>query len=130
MTLGEFFRQCVGIDISKSKFTACLYMYDRASDVGCCTKSIDFDNTKSGFNQMVKWSRKEAVKNYPVTFLMEPTGVYYERLAYHLHKIGQTVYVVLTTRTLPDTEHQSKNVTDASPERNVGILSNRAQDLL
>ena len=36
MTLGEFFRQCVGIDISKNKFTACLYMYDRASDVGCC----------------------------------------------------------------------------------------------
>ena len=60
MTLGDFFRQCVGLDISKNKFTACLYMYDRASDVGCCTKSIDFDNTKSGFNQMVKWSRKEA----------------------------------------------------------------------
>ena len=58
VTLGEFFRQCVGIDISKNKFTTCLYMYDRASDVGCCTKSIDFDNTKSGFNQMVKWSRK------------------------------------------------------------------------
>ena len=91
VTLGEFFRQCVGIDISKNKFTACLYMYDRASDVGCCTKSIDFDNTKSGFNQMVKWSRKEAVKDYPLTYLMEPTGVYYERLAYHLYKIGQTI---------------------------------------
>ena len=76
MTLGEFFRQCIGIDISKNKFTACLYMYDRASDVGCCTKSIDFDNTKSGFNQMVKWSRKEAVKGYPLPYLMEPTGVY------------------------------------------------------
>lgn len=30
MTLDVYFRQCVGIDISKDKFTACLYMYDRA----------------------------------------------------------------------------------------------------
>ena len=30
MTLDKYFRQCVGIDISKDKFTACLYMYDIA----------------------------------------------------------------------------------------------------
>ena len=75
MTLDRHFRQCVGIDVSKDKFTACLQMYDRASDVGCHTMSIDFDNTKSGFNQFVKWSRKEAVKGFPLTYLMEPTGV-------------------------------------------------------
>ena len=98
MTLDRYFRQCVGIDVSKDKFTACLQMYDRASDVGCHTMSIDFDNTKSGFNQFVKWSRKEAVKGFPLTCLMEPTGVYYEPLAYHLHKIGQTVYVVLPNK--------------------------------
>jgi len=123
MTLGEFFRQCVGIDISKSKFTACLYMYDRASDVGCCTKSIDFDNTKSGFNQMVKWSRKEAVKGYPVTFLMEPTGVYYERLAYHLHKIGQTVYVVLPNKARKFCESEGiKTKTDAMDARCLALM--------
>ena len=123
MTLGEFFRQCVGIDISKNKFTACLYMYDRASDVGCCTKSIDFDNTKSGFNQMVKWSRKEAVKDYPVTFLMEPTGVYYERLAYHLHKIGQTVYVVLPNKARKFCESEGiKTKTDAIDARCLALM--------
>ena len=67
MTLDRYFRQCVGIDVSKDKFTACLQMYDRANDVGCHTMSIDFDNTKSGFNQFVKWSRKEAVKGFPLT---------------------------------------------------------------
>ena len=46
MTLDRYFRQCVGIDVSKDKFTACLQMYDRANDVGCHTMSIDFDNTK------------------------------------------------------------------------------------
>ena len=67
MTLGVFFRQCVGIDISKDKFTACLYMFDRAADVGCHTASVDFANTRQGFNQLVKWSRKEAQKGYATT---------------------------------------------------------------
>lgn len=123
VTLGEFFRQCVGIDISKNKFTVCLYMYDRASDVGCCTKSIDFDNTKSGFNQMVKWSRKEAVKDYPLTYLMEPTGVYYERLAYHLYKIGQTIYVVLPNKARKFCESEGiKTKTDAMDARCLALM--------
>ena len=82
MTLDKYFRQCVGIDVSKDKFTACLFMYDMASDVGCCTESVDFPNSKTGFNQMVKWSRKEAQKGFLLTYLMEPTGSYYEPLAY------------------------------------------------
>ena len=123
MTLGDFFRQCVGIDISKKKFTACLYMYDRASDVGCYTKSIDFANTKSGFNQMVKWSRKEAVKEYPLTYLMEPTGIYYEPLAYHLHKIGQTVYVVLPNKARKFCEAEGiKTKTDAVDARCLALM--------
>lgn len=123
MTLDVYFRQCVGIDISKDKFTACLYMYDRASDVGCCTKSIDFANTKSGFNQMVRWSRREAVKERPLTYLMEPTGVYYEHLAYHLHKIGQTVYVVLPNKARKFCESEGiKTKTDAMDARCLALM--------
>lgn len=123
MTLDMYFRQCVGIDISKDKFTACLYMYDRASDTGCWTKSIDFDNTKSGFNQMVRWSRKEAVKSHPLTYLMEPTGVYYEHLAYHLHKIGQTVYVVLPNKARKFCESEGiKTKTDAMDARCLALM--------
>ena len=123
MTLDVFFRQCVGIDISKEKFTACLYMYDRASDVGCCSKSIDFDNTKSGFNQLVRWSRKEAVKSHPLIYLMEPTGVYYEHLACHLHKIGQTVYVVLPNKARKFCESEGiKTKTDAMDARCLALM--------
>jgi len=123
MTLDVYFRQCVGIDISKDKFTACLYMYDRASDVGCCTKSIDFANTKSGFNQMVRWSRKEAVKSHPLTYLMEPTGIYYEHLAYHLHRIGQTVYVVLPNKARKFCESEGiKTKTDAMDARCLALM--------
>ena len=123
MTLDRYFRQCVGIDISKDKFTACLYMYDRASDAGCCTGSIDFANTKSGFNQLVRWSRKEAVKEFPLTYLMEPTGVYYESLAYHLHKIGQTVYVVLPNKARKFCEAEGiKTKTDAMDARCLALM--------
>lgn len=123
MTLDVYFRQCVGIDVSKDKFTASLYMYDRAGDVGCCTKSIDFANTKSGFNQMVRWSRREAVKERPLTYLMEPTGVYYEHLAYHLHKIGQTVYVVLPNKARKFCEAEGiKTKTDAMDARCLALL--------
>ena len=123
MTPGEYFRQCVGIDISKNKFTACLYMYDRASDVGCHTKSIDFSNTKSGFNQLVKWSRKEALKDCPLSYLMEPTGVYYERLACHLNKIGQTVYVVLPNKARNFCEAEGiKTKTDAMDARCLALM--------
>lgn len=64
----KWFRQCVGIDIAKEKFNACLFMYDIASDMGCGTKSVEFKNTKQGFNQLVKWARKECIKEYPLTF--------------------------------------------------------------
>jgi transposase len=123
MTVGEFFRQCVGIDISKKKFTVCLYMYDRASDAGCCTQSVDFANTKTGFNQMVKWSRKEAVKGQPLTYLMEPTGSYYEKLAYHLNKIGLTVYVVLPNKARQWCEAEGvKTKTDAMDARCLALM--------
>lgn len=89
----RYFRQCVGIDVSKNKFTACMCMLSW----GCpaqFTEPIEFVNTKTGFNQLVKWARKEAEKGQPLLFLMEPTGTYYEDLAYHLHKLSFTVYVI------------------------------------
>jgi transposase len=93
---GKWFMQCVGIDIAKKTFTACLCMYE--FDQGCSTAPVVFNNDKTGFNQFVKWSRKEALKGYPLRYLMEPTGVYYEPLAYHLNKLGLNVCVVLPNK--------------------------------
>lgn len=93
----RYFRQCVGIDVSKDKFTACMCMLNW----GCpaqFTESIEFANSKTGFNQLVKWARREAEKTHPILFLMEPTGTYYEDLAYHLHKLSFTVYVIPSGR--------------------------------
>ena len=119
----KWFRQCVGIDIAKEKFNACLFMYDIASDMGCGTKSVEFKNTKQGFNQLVKWARKECIKEYPLTFLMEPTGVYYEPLAYHLCKIQQTVYIVMPNKARDFCNYEGiKTKTDEMDARCLALL--------
>lgn len=92
----EYFVQCVGIDISKSSFTACLCMSNMRER--CQSEVTSFANTRQGFNQLLKWSRKEALKGYPIRFVMEATGVYYESLAYHLYRLKQEVYVVLPNK--------------------------------
>ncbi|SMC84018.1 IS110 family RNA-guided transposase [Pedobacter nyackensis] len=87
-------KQSIGIDISKTKFTACLCQ--RLED-GKLTfsKSLDFSNDTKGFNQLLRWAKSIIVAGTELVFLMEATGVYYEHLAHHLYKIKKTVHVVL-----------------------------------
>lgn len=87
-------RQTVGIDISKDTFTACICSRNEA-DALTFTEIPCFDNNKKGFNQFVRWVGKNSNASGPVLFLMEATGVYYEQLAHHLHKIKKSVCVVL-----------------------------------
>ena len=91
------FRQCVGVDVSKETLSASMCMQSWG-DAAQFTLTLDFPNTKNGFNRLVKWSRSEALKDYPIHFLMEPTGTYYEDLAYHLSKLKFIVYVVPPAR--------------------------------
>lgn len=95
-TPNEWFVQSVGIDIAKSTFTACICMSNVCESQ--LSEVVTFNNSKQGFNQLLKWARKEAIKGFPLRFLMEATGVYYESLAYHLYKLKQTVYVVLANK--------------------------------
>lgn len=90
----ELIKQSVGIDISKSSFTACLCSR-YADDEIRYSETKSFKNEKTGFNQLLRWINKSVSKQVEVVFLMEATGVYYEALAYHLHKVRKTVHVVL-----------------------------------
>lgn len=95
--MDHLFKQCVGIDISKSTFSACVLKYfvstkEESSEV------VTFVNSKSGFNQFLKWSRKYLSKEVPAAFLMEATGIYYESLAYHLHRLNLKVIVILPNK--------------------------------
>lgn len=90
-------RQCVGIDIAKLSFTACVCKLSPSSGL-CFSQVATFDNSTRGFNQLLKWSRKQTNPALPVSFVMEATGIYYEPLAYHLHKLKQAVSVVLPNK--------------------------------
>lgn len=90
-------RQCVGIDIARSGFTACLCRaYDNCRVV--FSEVLKFENTKSGFNQLLKWVRKQSKPEPAVCFAMEATGIYYEPLAYHLVKLQRRVSVLLPNK--------------------------------
>lgn len=125
----KHFRQCVGIDVSKNKFTACLCM----QSWGCpaqFTESIDFANTKTGFNQLVKWARREAEKGFPILFLMEFTGTYYQALAYHLNKLSFTVYVLSPNRVKGFFKEEGvKTKTDAVDARVLALMGSNKPNL-
>jgi len=87
-------KQCIGIDISKATFTACLCQ--RSDDGGLAfSKTVDFSNDTKGFNQFLRWAKGGIARDAALVFLMEATGVYYENLAHHLYKIKKRVHVVL-----------------------------------
>lgn len=87
-------KQSVGIDISKATFTACLCQYSEDGKL-TFSKVLDFSNDTKGFNQLLRWAKSLIAPDRELVFLMEATGVYYERLAHHLHKIKKRVHVVL-----------------------------------
>ena len=90
-------RQCVGIDIAKKDFTACVCKLSPNSGL-CFFQVATFENSTRGFNQLLKWSRRQTTPTLPVSFVMEATGIHYEPLAYHLHKLKQPVSVVLPNK--------------------------------
>jgi transposase len=93
----QLFKQCVGIDIAKHKFTVCVCKYYLSGKQDMSSVE-EFENTKTGFNQFVRWSRKHFSLAMPAVYLMEATGIYYESLAYHLHNLNQQVIVVLPNK--------------------------------
>lgn len=93
----EICKQAIGIDISKDTFTACLSSKSEDGTIRLSPVEV-FKNTKSGFNRLLRWAKPMADSNAPLVFLMESTGVYYEKLAHHLHGVGKTVHVVLPNK--------------------------------
>src|SRR6185369_7156014 len=86
--------QSIGIDISKDSFTACGCTQTLMGEI-TFTPVHNFTNDKKGFNQLMRWSKSILSKDVPGVYLMEATGVYYESLAYFLHKLNKQVVVVL-----------------------------------
>jgi transposase len=93
----QLLKQSIGIDIAKKDFTACLASSYSTGQIKYSSPEV-FDNNKKGFNQFLKWSNKVGSQDILQTYIMESTGVYYEPLAYHLHRISKYVSVLLPNK--------------------------------
>lgn len=91
--------QSIGIDIAKKDFKACCC--SKLSDNSLKTSSVkSFDNNPDGFKNLIKWAKEKADEEISkMKFVMEPTGIYHERLAMELSKTGCSVYIASPTKT-------------------------------
>jgi transposase len=77
---------CLGLDIAKLKFNACLVRE------GGRPRHKLFPNTAEGFAQLSDWLARQATGR--VHACLEATGAYGDSLAAHLHEAGHTVSVI------------------------------------
>lgn len=115
-------KRCVGIDISKHTFTACICCRS-ASGKEQFGDSVDFNNNPEGFKKFLKWSRSLPDQSGSCLYLMEATVVYYEQLAYFLYKSECSLSVVLPTRVKYFTKSLNvKTKTDAVDARVIAVM--------
>lgn len=121
LIMNQLFRRCIGIDISKRKFTACI-----SSRGGRERAPRDFHNDIAGFRELCRW----AGATDGSLFLMEATGVYHEPLATWLHDEGLRVCVILPARAKKFAEAEgARTKTDASDSEMLSRLGIRMQQI-
>jgi transposase len=87
----------IGLDIGKAEFDACVSVIDDTQKVTIRSTS-NFKNHPSGFIAFFSWVRRHLRENLPSHFLMEATGIYYEKLAWFLYQKDCTVSVILPNK--------------------------------
>lgn len=90
-------KQVAGVDVAQKELVVCLgRMHDDWTPQLYANKT--FPNTPKGIEALVNWASKQSDKNIAVHFVMEATGVYHERLAYHLDSNNKPVSIVLPNK--------------------------------
>lgn len=93
----EYLKYSIGEDISKEKFDACISIIDKEQHVKVVA-SRTFSNNESGFKAFFEWKNLKCKLALPTVFVMEATGIYYEKLAWFLHRKKQFLSVVLPNK--------------------------------
>ncbi|MBI9068806.1 MAG: transposase [Salinivirgaceae bacterium] len=90
-------KQNVGIDVSMDTFDVNLTLMDENFDKQCKGRK-KFNNNEEGFVKLLDWIDKHMCNDIEISYTMEFTGVYYERLAYWLKSSKQIVFVVIPSK--------------------------------
>jgi len=115
-------RQNVGIDVSKGTLATCMVFLNEDFEIKI-KASKTFPNTAKGFSELLTWANRKKDSDVDLSFTMEPTGVYYEGLAYYLFEKKQCVHVVLPNRAKKYADSlQEKAKTDKLDAKALGRL--------
>ena len=95
--MDQIVKQCVGIDCSKKDFAVAFSVCDLNREIRHLS-SRKFSNNDAGFKAFNKWVGKLCKQSLPLSFVMEATGVYHQKLACFLSDLGNNVSVVLPKR--------------------------------
>jgi len=118
----KIIKQSVGIDIASETFVAVICKrsddYHKEYEI---SDAAEFKNSKSGYNQLLRWVKKNTVKELEVHYAMEATGVYYEQLAYHLNKLKKNVSVMLPNKVTHYTK--SLNIKSKTDEIDASVIA-------
>jgi len=90
-------KQVVGIDVAQNELVVSLgrMNHDTGTDIFAFKT---FPNNAVGFKDLLAWVNKLSAKEIRVSYVMEATGVYHEKLAYYLSDQGQEVSIVLPNK--------------------------------
>lgn len=90
-------KQVAGIDVAQNELVVSLGRIDQTIQTEVYTCKT-FANKPSGFGALLVWVKKHTDSQVNVRYVMEATGVYHEKLAYHLTELGKEVSIVLPNK--------------------------------
>jgi len=93
----KILKQVAGIDVAQNELVVSLGRVDES----LCKEVYaykTFVNKQSGFTALLVWIKKHTDNRVNVLYVMEATGVYHEKAAYHLTDQGFEVSIVLPNK--------------------------------
>jgi transposase len=90
-------KQVAGIDVAQNELVVSLGRINSSIETEIYA-SKTFANKPSGFSALLVWIKKHSDSQVAVRYVMEATGVYHEKLAYHLSDAGLQVVIVLSNK--------------------------------
>jgi transposase len=90
-------KQVLGIDVAQKELVVTLGRTFDDLSTELYAYQV-FKNTESGFVALLNWVKKLTNDTVKVRFVMEATGVYHQKFAYHLDEKGYEVSVVLPNK--------------------------------
>ncbi len=90
-------KQVVGIDVAQNELVVSFGRMSHDTGIDIFAYKT-FTNSAKGFNDLLLWVNKLAIKEMRVRYVMEATGVYHEKLAYFLSDQAQEISIVLPNK--------------------------------